>query len=88
MTVSSEEIAEAIKEATALRHPYRSMRVTMECGHLRLMPYINTVMGIGAQTACKICPSDNGQTTRTVVNVEETGHLDDTWLAHRTAGGR
>lgn len=59
-----------LDEASALRHPKRAMRVTLECGHLRLMPYINTVMGIGAFTACWLCPGD-----RLVVNREETGVL-------------
>jgi hypothetical protein len=61
--------------------------VTLECAHLRLMPCIATAMGIGAQTACKICPSDDDgyAPARTVVNVEETGHLDDEWLRWRSA---
>lgn len=64
-----------LDEARALRHPQRAMRVTLECGHLRLMPYINTVMGIGAFTNCRICPPQpNG---RLVVNREETGLLFD-----------
>lgn len=85
--VTSEEIIEAVNEARDLRHPHRSMRVTLECAHHRLMPFINTVMGIGAQTACSICPpeSDGHTQARTVVNVEETGFLDDTWLPWRTA---
>lgn len=59
-------------------HPKRAMRVTLECGHLRLMPYINTVMGIGAFTDCRLCEAD-----RLAVNVEETGVLFDEGWAER-----
>lgn len=69
---SAAEIRHDLDEAAALRHPMRLMRVTLECGHLRLIPHINTVMGIGAHTTCGICPDEPG---RLVVNVEETGRL-------------
>jgi hypothetical protein len=79
---TTDEIFRAIEEASALTHKHRAMRVTLECGHLRLMPMINCVMGIGAFTGCTICPPDkDGHTVaRMVVNVEETGHLHDSWV--------
>jgi electron transfer flavoprotein alpha/beta subunit len=75
------EIRDALEEAAALRHPQRAMRVTLECGHLRLMPWIGTVMGIGAQTSCAICPKseDSYPPSRVVVNCEETGTLHESW---------
>lgn len=86
MSKTTEEIVKAIDEARAFRHRFRAMRVTLECGHLRLIPEINTVMGIGAYTACVICPQEFDEilkrqrhVSRQVVNVEETGVLHDDW---------
>jgi hypothetical protein len=75
------EMTRALDEAAAGTHTHRAMRVTLECAHLRLMPWISTVMGIGAQTGCAICPRDeHGYTaSRIVVNVEETGTLHESW---------
>lgn len=62
--------------ASQFQGDQRAMRVTLECSHLRLMPYINTIMGIGSWTMCTVCPQD----MRRVVNIEETGKLfDETW---------
>ena len=71
----------AVDEARALTHPQRAMRVLLECGHLRLMPWNATVMGIGAQTACGICPAPEGKPhiVRLVVDVAETGVLHESW---------
>ncbi len=67
-----------IDAAKAGTHRQRAMRVTMECGHLRLMPFIDTVMGIGSMCGCQVCPD---HPARTVVNVEETGVLHDSYAA-------
>lgn len=77
---TAEEIAQAVDDARALRHPWRAMRVALECGLLRLLPWHSTVMGVGAYTGCRICPSaDGGWVERLVVNVEETGVLHEPW---------
>ena len=77
--MSSESIAAAVAEAEAHRQPRRAMRVTLECAHLRLLPWQDTIMGIGAQTGCLICPD---RPTRVVVNIEETGVLHNDWYKH------
>lgn len=72
------DFAAALTEARALRHPRRAMRVTLECGHLRLMPWNTSVMGIGAYAGCKLAPCagpDGELADRMVVNMEETGTL-------------
>lgn len=82
MKVTTKQIANAIDQSTALTFPWRAMRVTLECGHLRLMPHINAAW-IGAHTSCSICVSPTGEDgrVRQVVNVEETGILhDDSWI--------
>lgn len=63
--------------AARFEHPQRLMRITLECGHYRLMEAINcTAGGIGWSTACKICEENQGkQVTRLIVNQEETGVL-------------
>ena len=72
---------QAMDDARALRHSFRAMRVTLECGHLRLMPHIDTVMGLGSLTSCGICAvdADGDYVVRTVVNCEETGTLHESW---------
>jgi len=67
-------VANASTEARAFRHPQRLMRVTLECAHLRLLPWNVTVTGIGSHTLCQVCPD---KPSRTVVNIEETGVLSD-----------
>jgi hypothetical protein len=76
--VNTDEILRVVEAARHLTHPMRSMRVTMECGHLRLLPWNVTLTGIGSHTGCNIC-GDNVE--RLVVNVEETGTLDKTFFA-------
>jgi len=75
-----DDVFAANEEARALRHPQRSMRVTLECAHMRLMSANATAMGIGASTMCPICPD---KPTRLVVNIEETGILDEEFFAMR-----
>lgn len=67
----------AMQEAAEHRGPHRAMAVTLECGHLRLMPQINTVMGPGALTGCGMCGDDCP--ARMVIKVEETGVLHDSY---------
>jgi len=69
--IDIEQLKHDLDEAIALRHPQRTMRVTLECGHLRLLPWSSTVLGIGASTLCRLCADAD----RLVVNVEETGVL-------------
>jgi hypothetical protein len=59
------------------QHPREAMRVLMECGHIRLMPQVDTVQGVGALTGCAVCVPEPGQRTveRLVVDVQETGKL-------------
>ena len=57
-------------EAARFEHPLRKMRITLDCAHMRLIPWIDTILGIGASTHCNIC-----NVTRLVVNQEETGVL-------------
>ena len=65
--------------AREFRGDQRAMRITLECGHLRLSPYINTIMGIGAWTICSVCDK---WSDRRVVNIEETGVLyEDSWYS-------
>lgn len=89
--LSVAEIRDAVESARSGFHPHRAMRVTLECGHLRLMPQINCIMGIGAKTSCFVCPDEEPgyKVARTVVNVEETGVLHDDWHKfNRSANGR
>lgn len=76
-----QRLRDAMNAAASGFGDYRAMRVTLECGHLRLMTAIGTIMGIGAETGCLICPKqDDGYTpSRVVVNVEETGVLHEEW---------
>jgi hypothetical protein len=67
----------AMEEAAQHRGPHRAMAVTLECGHLRLMSQVNTIMGPGALTGCRMCGEDCPP--RMVCKVEETGVLHDFW---------
>lgn len=64
----------------------RSKCVTLECGHLRLMPHLATIMGVDSHTGCKICTEANPtgeQIARRVCKIEETGSLDlEAWRAY------
>lgn len=70
------EIAKAVDQAREMNHDYRAMRVTMECGHIRLMPYIDSISGIGTHTECHLC-----NRARQIVNVEETGTIHESWVS-------
>lgn len=72
-----DQILRDVEAAAAHRHPRRAMRVLLECGHLRLMPWNVTVLGVGAVTSCGLCPraADGHYTARMVVDVAETGVL-------------
>lgn len=72
--IDYEAVVRAVDAARRHEHPFRAMRVTLECAHLRLMPWNGTVMGIGAFTSCGVCPESP---ERVVVNVEETGVLHE-----------
>lgn len=65
-----ESMLAEVEAARTGTHPHRLMRVTLDCGHYKLMPKIDTAMGIGAFTGCRYCPVG---TDPMVVNVEETG---------------
>jgi len=67
-------ISKAQQEARAHRHPQRLMRVTLECSHLRLMPWNVTGTGVGSHTLCPVCPD---RPARIVVGIDETGALSD-----------
>lgn len=67
-------IFKAQREARAHQHPQRLMRVTLECSHLRLLPWNVTGTGIGSRTMCPVCPD---KPSRIVVGIEETGVLSD-----------
>jgi hypothetical protein len=58
------------ESAAKYEHPERLLRITLECAHMRLMKFIDSLGGIGWSTHCNIC-----DTTRKIVNVEETGVL-------------
>ncbi len=58
------------ESAARLEHPERLMRITLECAHLRLMPFVDSLGGIGWSTQCNIC-----NVGRVIVNVEETGAI-------------
>jgi hypothetical protein len=75
----------AMQEAAEHRGPHRAMAVTMECGHLRLLPQIATVMGPGAMTGCRMCGED--RPARVVVKVEETGVLHESYSPAGTHEG-
>jgi hypothetical protein len=70
-------LLEQVAAAARFEHPQRLMRITLECGHYRLMEACNcTGGGIGWSTACKLCEeSQSKQVVRLIVNVEETGVL-------------
>ena len=71
------EIQSEIELAARLEHPERLLRITLDCGHLKLTEArIMETGGIGWSTGCHICPADPGQVcVRKIVNVEETGVL-------------
>lgn len=71
------QLQERVEAAARFELPERKMRITLECGHLRLMPWYDCVAGgIGWSTACRICEEVQGkQASRLIVNVEETGVL-------------
>ena len=78
--MSLEDIYQANQAAREHRHPQRAMRVTLECGHMRLMSWHSSAMGISASTICLICVD---QPSRLVVNLEETGILSDEFFKNR-----
>ena len=75
MSADIDKILRDVEEAKALRHPERAMRVLLECGHLRLMPYIDTAMGVGSFTGCVFCAVNGVWGSRLVVDIAETGVL-------------
>jgi hypothetical protein len=64
------ELQAKIASAARFEHPDRLMRITLECAHMRLMPFQDALGGIGWSTNCKIC-----NVSRLIVNQEETGVL-------------
>lgn len=76
-TKTIKQIIEEQELAAKFQHPERLMRITLECGHLRLQQFLVAATGgIGWSTACKICEEIQGkQVVRVIVNVEETGVL-------------
>lgn len=77
MNEFAQKLNDDFDSAARFEHPLRQMRVTLECGHLRLMQWQNcAVGGIGWSTQCNVCTQDKGsQVSRVIVNVEETGVL-------------
>jgi hypothetical protein len=62
-----------VDAAARFEHPKRKMRITLECGHYRLMEaHLCVAGGIGWSTVCKVCPDGP---SRVIVNQEETGVL-------------
>lgn len=81
MSVDTKQVLEHLAEAEAGTHPMRAMRATFECGHLRLIPAIRAVMGIGSYGECRICSEHAGMhCQRIVVNLEETGTLSEEYM--------
>lgn len=80
----TDAIVKASQEAQNFRHPQRLMRVSLECGHARLLPWNVTGTGVGSYTLCSVCPD---RPERLAVNIEETGVLSDQG-ARRAAEGR
>lgn len=80
----TDAVVKASRDAQNFRHPQRLMRVSLECGHVRLLPWNVAGTGIGSYTLCSVCP-DRPQ--RAAVNLEETGVLSDQG-ARRSAEGR
>lgn len=75
MTVA--EIQEAATQAALFEHPERAMRVVLECAHMRLMPWhVANQSSIGASTLCRVC---SGGPSRLIVEVQETGVLDESF---------
>lgn len=83
------EIAEMVKAARDHRTCWEAMAVTLECGHMRLMPKQDTSLGIGALVGCKICAESHGRLAdvagvhwpaRVVCKVEGTGTLHEDYL--------
>lgn len=72
--MDSKQLQKDMEAAHQFKGDCRAMRVTLECSHIRLMPYINCIMGIGSFTRCIICEPERGK-DRLVVNIEETGVL-------------
>lgn len=77
MNEAMKKILADVDAAARFEHPQRQMRITLNCGHLRLMKFIHcTAGGIGWSTACEICEEIQGkQVIRQIVNQEETGVL-------------
>lgn len=72
--VNFKSLPEEIASAARFEHPERMMRITLECGHFRLMQWQQCgVGGIGFHTNCDICAPI--PVTRLIVNMEETGVL-------------
>jgi hypothetical protein len=70
------KVRQEMESAERLEHPMRLLRITLECGHFRLMPWQDCLGGIGWSTQCNICTEAKGsQVGRQIVNVEETGAL-------------
>jgi hypothetical protein len=70
MNDAMKQLHDKLDAAARFEHPERLMRVTMECAHMRLMTFRNSIGGIGFNTTCNIC-----SVARVIVNVEETGVL-------------
>lgn len=69
--MTTKQIIDAVESAARLQHPQRAMRITLECGHIKLGAWNMCVMGIGAFSGCALCDD----VVRLVVNMEETGVL-------------
>lgn len=87
MALTADQIAVAVLSAKDHKHPFRAMRTTLECSHIRLIPFVQAADGIGAWAACRICRPEEGERNamRQVVNVEETGVLFPDWLKAQTS---
>lgn len=77
MNEFARKLSEELASAERHQNPNRLMRITLECGHFRLMPWRDcNVGGIGWSTQCNMCTEDQGrQVSRQIVNQEETGTL-------------
>lgn len=83
------EIGEYVVAASEHRTNWEAMAVTLECGHLRLMPKRDAMMGVGASASCGICAwlkalqthhRDDIHPMRMVCKIEETGVLHEDFL--------
>jgi hypothetical protein len=65
-----------MESARKFEHPNRLMRLTLECGHLKLSEASMGVGVIGFSSLCKICSEHKGRSiSRQIVKEEETGEL-------------